>query len=631
MKYRLFKKRLVAVMATMAMTTMAVSTFASVKFTDVPDNSWAKPVIEKWANEGLVGGYEDGSFKPGNPITRAEFASLIQRAFKLTPAQGVTFKDVKVDAWYAGAIHTLAANGVANGYEDGTFRPNAQITRAEAAAMIANAKGLAQNVAAVNVFVDVDQIPAWAKGVVGAAVEAGFMGGYPDGTFGASKNITRAEAVSALDRAIDVAVKSKDLVITEAGVYSQAVEGDVYVLAEGVTLKDMTINGDLILGEQIGEGDATLEGVVVVGNIEILGGGANSIYIRNSKVGNVVVAKANNSVRIVAEGTSTFGTIFAKSGVKLEEKNLVNSEGFVKIVIEEGATGEITLEGTFDEVEVKAEGIALNLPTGTKIANITIQVKITVKGQGQIVKAIVNAEGVGFDRKPDTVEGSHKDSIIINTTGGGNTSGSGGTPGPGPTPIQEYNLLMTYTGFPVSTISIPKGTETISAHLVKSMYGDLTNLINGIDEIKELAIRKVLNLNSTNGTNYAKQIAKDLLAYEKPLNIDISSIEADLEAIINSDKAQVAADKLVDVLLTSSIDDLIEDFEAIYPEKQVSDIRVFGFEVKLNGELLDGSVKFKDLEDAITAKLNGVKISELKETYIKIGTKTLEIKVAKKQ
>ena len=73
----------------------------------------------------------------------------------------------------------------------------------QAAVFIAKAKGLAANEAAANNFIDAASIPAWAKGAVGAAVSAGYLSGYPDGSFGGSKDMTRAEAVSTLNRVLD--------------------------------------------------------------------------------------------------------------------------------------------------------------------------------------------------------------------------------------------------------------------------------------------------------------------------------------------------------------------------------------------------------------------------------------------
>ena len=177
---------------------------------------WAESAITSWQDKGLITGYTDGTFKPDNSITRAEFASMVNKALGLTEKGDVPFSDVQSGSWYYDAISIAVKAGYCSGYEDGTFKPDATITRAEAAVMIALAKGLTQNTAAASGFADAANIPAWAKGYVGAVVSAGYMSGRPDGTFDATNTITRAEAVSSLDRAMgNTATTDKDVVVTE--------------------------------------------------------------------------------------------------------------------------------------------------------------------------------------------------------------------------------------------------------------------------------------------------------------------------------------------------------------------------------------------------------------------------------
>lgn len=84
-----------------------------------------------------MNGYSDGTFRPNAKISRSELATLIARAFKLTGTGNTTFKDVKKDAWYYNSIDALASNKIITGYEDSTFKPAKDITRAEFATMVA--------------------------------------------------------------------------------------------------------------------------------------------------------------------------------------------------------------------------------------------------------------------------------------------------------------------------------------------------------------------------------------------------------------------------------------------------------------------------------------------------------------
>lgn len=142
---------------------------------------WAEKVITQWQEKGLISGYEDGTFKPDNSVTRAEFVIMLNKALGFTQKGNVTFSDVSANAWYYDAVAIAVEAGYCAGYEDGTFKPNATITRAEAAVMIAKAKELTANTEAADKFTDASRIPVWAKGSVGAVSAAGFMTGRTDG------------------------------------------------------------------------------------------------------------------------------------------------------------------------------------------------------------------------------------------------------------------------------------------------------------------------------------------------------------------------------------------------------------------------------------------------------------------
>ncbi len=163
---------------------------------------WAEATIIKWQNAGKIDGYTDGTFQPEKLITRAEFVRLLNSALSnaFTSTINVPFIDVQQNDWFYTDVAKAVSSKTVSGFSDGTFRPTETVTRAQAAVLICNAKGLTPNDAAANNFTDVENIPTWAKGGIGAAVSAGYLSGYPDGRFGANKGMTRAEAISILDR-----------------------------------------------------------------------------------------------------------------------------------------------------------------------------------------------------------------------------------------------------------------------------------------------------------------------------------------------------------------------------------------------------------------------------------------------
>ncbi|MBR7081656.1 MAG: S-layer homology domain-containing protein, partial [Oscillospiraceae bacterium] len=104
-------------------------------FTDVNEGDWFNNAVSTMENSGIIKGYPDGTFKPNAPITRAEFAAIAAR-FDKNPASGeAAFSDTE-NHWAADEISKAARNGWVNGYEDGTFRPDKYITRAEAMTLL---------------------------------------------------------------------------------------------------------------------------------------------------------------------------------------------------------------------------------------------------------------------------------------------------------------------------------------------------------------------------------------------------------------------------------------------------------------------------------------------------------------
>ena len=164
------------------------------------EGHWAQTEIDTLLEKGVVRGYEDGSFRPDAPITRAEFVALLNRAAGIQPS-GVSnsFTDVDSRDWFAGDAGLAAAIGTITGFEDGTFRPANPITRQEVAVILARALGL--DSVEHPAFSDAKTIAPWAESAVAAVASAGFMKGYPDGTFGAVRSVTRAEAATLIQRA----------------------------------------------------------------------------------------------------------------------------------------------------------------------------------------------------------------------------------------------------------------------------------------------------------------------------------------------------------------------------------------------------------------------------------------------
>lgn len=156
-------------------------------------------------------GYPDQSIRPDNAITRAEAASIFFRLLlnaDKNSAKSSTFSDVQGGVWYSQAINYLASAGIVSGYEDGTFRPNQPITRAEFATMASKFDKLEKT--GDQIFPDI-QDNHWAKDFVNSAYTKGWVSGYPDGTFRPQLNITRAEVVSIVNKMLERKIKLADI------------------------------------------------------------------------------------------------------------------------------------------------------------------------------------------------------------------------------------------------------------------------------------------------------------------------------------------------------------------------------------------------------------------------------------
>jgi hypothetical protein len=153
---------------------------------------WAKDSIAKLINARVISGYPDGTFQPDKTISRAEFTVMLVKALKLEPKADSDFKDTAAH-WARESIGTAAAHGLISGYDQNSFGPDDNITREQAAVIIARATQLETKDQTLN-FTDAQQIASWALSGVTAAVNKSYLSGYPDNSFRPQGNTTRAEA-----------------------------------------------------------------------------------------------------------------------------------------------------------------------------------------------------------------------------------------------------------------------------------------------------------------------------------------------------------------------------------------------------------------------------------------------------
>lgn len=165
------------------------------------NNHWAQDAIELLIKNGIVSGDDSGSVHPDAVITRAEFVKVVNKTFHYTEQGTDQFPDVNASDWYAEEMAIAKHKGYLQGDAQGNGNPQMPITRTEVCVILARVLLLNTDDSALS-FPDADQIPDWGKGAVAALVHAGYLSGYPDGSFLGENIITRAEAFSVIGRYI---------------------------------------------------------------------------------------------------------------------------------------------------------------------------------------------------------------------------------------------------------------------------------------------------------------------------------------------------------------------------------------------------------------------------------------------
>lgn len=170
------------------------------------EGHWAEQTIKIWIEKGYIKMYEDGTFRPDDPITRAEFVSMINKLFGLTETGTVGFNDVAAKDWYYNAVLIARKAGYIVGKENNTFGPNDKITREEASTMLGRVMGMGNHSGNKNnhTLKDFDQVSEFAKLYLDDLMEKELIQGYGDNTFRPQDYMSRGEAVVVIDRAANL-------------------------------------------------------------------------------------------------------------------------------------------------------------------------------------------------------------------------------------------------------------------------------------------------------------------------------------------------------------------------------------------------------------------------------------------
>ncbi|MBQ7897147.1 MAG: S-layer homology domain-containing protein [Clostridia bacterium] len=299
-------RALVLVMAVLTALTVCVSAYDLTTFKDYDANHWANTALSHAVDNKLLGGYEDNTIRADRDITRAELATIINRAFGATiPAPVSHFKDLKTTDWYfneiAKAVQMQTFGGTGSGIE-----ADRGIYREEAMAVIARALVLKDgDVKVLEKYPDHNTVSDWAKGPLAALVSKAYVNGTDKNLVEPLSYVTRAQFAQIMYNIFSDYIQTP-------GTYSVNAERSLMINVPNVTLQNCTVNGDLVLGDGVGGGYAKITNVKVTGRILIRGG--DEVTFKNVTTGEgIVVKNVNGTVNFqnyededIFEGITTY-------------------------------------------------------------------------------------------------------------------------------------------------------------------------------------------------------------------------------------------------------------------------------------------------------------------------------------
>ena len=308
------KKRILALfLAAVSCLSLAVSASAAgtvnrkvTDFRDFDKSAWYAEAVSAAVDNGLLYGKSSTMLDPNGDMTRAEMAAIINRSFGCYKAADISqYKDVSKSKWYYKDVALAVQMGTYNGRSSSSMAPDSPITRQEAMTVVARALELdydSYSKTDLSTFSDRSEISNWAMPYVRAMVGADYIHGRGK-VLAPLDNITRAEFAQIFHNIIGS-------YITVKGTYDKDIKGSVLIRTDDVELKNLTVDGDLIIGCGAADGKITLDNVTVKGRLLVWGGGTKAVYCNNgAQMPEVVVARVDDAVKVIYDRDSTLAVI----------------------------------------------------------------------------------------------------------------------------------------------------------------------------------------------------------------------------------------------------------------------------------------------------------------------------------
>ena len=308
------RKRILALfLAAVSCLSLAVSASAAntpnrkaTDFRDFDRTAWYAEAVSAAVDNGLLYGKSSSIIDPNGAMTRAEMAAIINRSFGCYVKADISkYTDVSKSKWYYDDIAMSAQMGTYNGRSASAMAPDAPISRQEAMTVVARALELdydSYSKTDLSVFSDRSEISNWALPYVRAMIGADYIHGRTKG-LEPLDSITRAEFAQIFYNIIGTYITAK-------GSYDKDIKGSVLIRTDEVTLQNMTVDGDLIIGCGAADGKIVLDNVTVKGRLLVWGGGTKAVYCNaGTNMPAVVVARVDDAVKVIYDRDSTLAVI----------------------------------------------------------------------------------------------------------------------------------------------------------------------------------------------------------------------------------------------------------------------------------------------------------------------------------
>lgn len=374
-----------------------VGTAGAAAYKDLPANHWAVNEISYMSEKAVLQGYL-GSFRPGDPVTKAEFIKIENYTFGLKNTSNQAFADVSPSKWYYTDIMKAAANGYLT--TKGNFvYPDAPLTREEACALIMRYLGV-QPRSSYSTFSDAGQISGEYLPYVIAATENNIIKGYPDNTFRPKNTITRAEASTVFYRMAGTIYMSSSF-----GTDPGANPANAVINTAGITITGANLFGTVYVTEGCENGTITLRNCnIPTGTLRIRG--AATVILENCTINKVEVeTTSGNGSTIIASGATNVNALEARTTTTLKNNTTGGNYGFGNVFSNMSPFSTLTLDGKFPSVEVGTPNTTIALLNrDTVIENLAVRqgasnTKLT--GSGTVKMANIAAPGADFSMVPE--------------------------------------------------------------------------------------------------------------------------------------------------------------------------------------------------------------------------------------